>query len=244
LLRVATFNIHYANEDLAAIAAAISDADPTIVCLQETNRQSERYFRSTYAGRFPHQHFAAHRGQYLEEGLAILSKVPLSELRFEPPLAGLFGSYYATFKLHGRNVKIANVHLSPFLIRRGSGLIEAYQAIQASEGTHEREIRVILKNVDRGIPMLICGDFNSLSWLVAPKRLINERFTDSFASVTENADALATWSSPFGAVELQGRIDYIFHSRHFTTKSSRIVKTNASDHYLVVSELEIVNENR
>jgi endonuclease/exonuclease/phosphatase family metal-dependent hydrolase len=238
-LRVATFNIHYANTDLAAIAEAIDEAAPTIVCIQESTRQSERYFRNRYARRFPHQHFAAHRGEYREEGLAFLSSIPLTELRFEPPLAGLFGTYHAKLKFNGMRVNIANVHLSPFLIRRGSGFVEAYQAIQDSEDTHEREIRAILKNVNPNVPTLICGDFNSLSWLTAPKRLVTERFIDSFASVTDDADMHSTWTWPMGRLSLQGRIDYIFHSRHFTTKSSRIIKTNASDHFLLVSTLKV-----
>jgi endonuclease/exonuclease/phosphatase family metal-dependent hydrolase len=243
-LCVATLNIHYANEDLAAISAAIDDAAPTILCLQESNRQSERYFRNTYARRFPYQHFAAHRGEYREEGLAILSKVPLTELRFDPPKAGLFGSYFASFKFDGMPVKIANVHLSPFLFRRGSSLAEKYQALHSSEATHEREIQAILDEINSNSPTLICGDFNSLSWLIAPKRLVKAPFVDSFASVTQNADMHATWRWPVNGAHLQARIDYIFHSSHFSTTSSRIIKTNASDHFLLVSTLSARHDGR
>jgi endonuclease/exonuclease/phosphatase family metal-dependent hydrolase len=237
-LRVATFNINYANENLAAIAAAIDEAAPTIVCIQESNQQSERHFRSTFQKQFPHQHFVAHRGEYLEEGLAILSKVPLSDVRFVPPKSGLFGTYYATFNFSGMSVRIANVHLSPFLIRPGSGFRETYQSLQSSETIRKAEIQLIVEQVDADHATLICGDFNSLSWLVAPKRLVKERFIDSFASVTQNADLHATWRWPVDKPRLHARIDYIFHSNHFTTESSRIAKTNDSDHYLLVSTLK------
>ena len=237
-LRVATFNINYANRNLAAIAAAIDDAASTIVCIQESNQKSERHFRSTFLQQFPHQHFIAHRGEYLEEGLAILSKLPLSDVRFVPPKSGLFGTYYATFNLSGKSVRIANVHLSPFLIRPGSGFREAYQALQSSESIRKAEIQAIVEQVDADHPTLICGDCNSLSWFVAPTRLAKERFIDSFASVTQHADLHPTWRWPVDKPRLHARIDYIFHSNHFITESSRIVKTNGSDHFLLVSTLK------
>ena len=42
---VATYNINYGNVDLKKIARIIRKADADLVCLQETNRQSEKHLR-------------------------------------------------------------------------------------------------------------------------------------------------------------------------------------------------------
>ena len=147
---------------------------------------------------------------------------------------GLLGTYFATVTHDNRPV---NVHLSPFGVRRGSTFRQAFQAISAVETVHQTEIESVAAKVDSSHPTLVCGDFNSVSTFSAPLRLVSLGLNDSFASVTEDADSHPTWRWPVGRFHIQFRIDYIFHTNHFTTVSSGIVATTGSDHFLVVTEV-------
>lgn len=237
-LRVATFNINYANLDLPDIQRAIQSADADLVCLQETSRGSEQFLKREFKTIYPHIVFMGYRGRFAAERFGFLSKRPLKEVHYDPPVDGLFGTYFCTINHNKRSVRIVNVHMSPFTVRRGSSVRQAFQAMSAVESIHQKEIRRIVARLDTR-PTVVCGDFNSLSTFVAPKELMKVGFVDSFASVTKNADTQVTWRWPVGKLFLQFRIDYLFHTSHFTTISSRIVPTTGSDHFLVVSEFAL-----
>lgn len=237
-LRVATYNINWGNADLPAVARTIRQSRAALVCLQETTPRSERFLRRQLAKEFPHVQFTGHQGRYAAERLGFLSKHPLSDLKFVPPAAGLFGAYFATVRVGGVSARVANVHLSPFLVRRG-GVAGALRAFFAVEDIHKKEIAAVFAALDPQRPTIIAGDFNSPAALAAPAFLKARGFTDSFASVTQAADGHPTWHWPLGDGELRFRIDYVFHTRHFKTQSSAILPSAASDHYLLVSELAL-----
>lgn len=73
--------------------------------------------------------------------------------------------------------------------------------------------------------------------MVAPRRLAERGFSDSFATVTKRPDDCPTWSGAYGAMPLSARIDYIFHTPDMRTTASRIVNGEGSEHSLVVSTL-------
>lgn len=100
------------------------------------------------------------------------------------------------------------------------------------------QIGHIYEHLSDKMPAIILGDFNSGSTFCAPEFLKARGFTDSFSSVTENADEHFTWHWPHEGVDWRFRLDYIFHrGGGIRTLESRIVPTEASDHYLVISTL-------
>ncbi len=107
-LTVATFNILYGNRDLPGVATAIAATKADVVCLQETNAESERFLRGEFSTRYRHQ---AYHGGVGQDGFGILSVTPLSDLRFIPPTHGLFGSWLFRAAWAGTNVQFAVVHL-------------------------------------------------------------------------------------------------------------------------------------
>lgn len=236
-LRVATFNINWGNVDLPDIQRAMTAADADVICIQESTRASERFLLKHFRGSFPHIVFKGHRGKFLAERFGFMSKTPLIDVQYSPPVDGLFGTYVASVKHDNRAIRVINVHLSPFVVPQGAGFRGALQAMSKVEAVHEKEIAAVSSNIDADHPTLVCGDFNSLSTFAAPKQLATLGLTDSFAAVTMKPDSQPTWRWPVGKLNLQLRIDYIFHTNHFTTVSSRIVPTKGSDHYLVVTEL-------
>ena len=243
-LTVATFNINFGNVALGEIEKAIRQADADIVCLQETTRQSEQFLRRKFAGQYRHIRFVGYRGFYYAERFGFLSKIPLAKLKYDPPQHGLFGTYYTTISHAGIDIRIANVHLTPFVVRRGSNVRQAMAAINGTEVAHRDEIHQIVDNLDFTEPALVVGDFNSLATFYAPSELIRRGMTDSFADVTERPDAHPTWHWKLGQGEIQFRIDYVFHTNDFRTVSSRIIQSQGSDHYLLLSELKLAGTNQ
>lgn len=241
-LKIATYNINWGNPDLKSVAKTIREADADIVCLQETNGQSEPYLQQAFRQSYRHIAFRGHEGRLAAERVGLLSRCPIQKLTFIPPKDGLFGFAVAEVQWGREAVQIAIVHLEPIMIPRGSGFREVLSALGEMEQTHEKEIACVYENLRRDMPTIIAGDFNSLSDFRAPTFLKQRRFVDSFAAVHDHPNSQATWHWPLKSGELSLRIDFVFHSPHFHTVDSRILQSRGSDHYLVVSTLSVAKE--
>jgi exonuclease III len=237
-IRVATFNVNYGNRSGDQVLDAIEKSRADILCLQETTLQSERFLQQQLAVDYPEFHAIGHQGTYYGERFVFASKQKPRNLKFVPPTHGLFGFYSATFSFDDKDVCIINVHLTPFGVPPNAGVVQALAAVGATEKQHAAEIREILKAVPSDSPVVVLGDFNSLSTFRAPTALINAGFTDSFASLHKNPDTHHTWQWPTRPLPLKLRIDYIFHSNHFRSLQSEIIRRDGSDHFLLVSEIK------
>lgn len=238
-LTVATYNINFANRDLREVAETIRKADADIVCLQETNRRSDVYLHRELKGDYPHGRFQPPDGRRLASGFGILSKHPIEKVTFLPPEHGMFGTQITRVDVGGQIVRVVNVHLQPVVVRRGASLASAVLAFTATEQTHSKEIERIHGELKGDLPTIITGDFNSMPGFAAPAFLEKNGFTDSLAAANEDADLQATWHWPTKRGEWRLRIDYLYHDARFTTGASRVVEAEASDHFLLVSELEL-----
>lgn len=243
-LTVATFNVNYANTDIASICKTIREGNAGVVFLQETrSARLESRLLANLQKEYPHSHFCGHDGRYFAERFGLLSRWPLSEIQFDQPKHGLFGTLTAKINVSGQMIQLVNVHLTPFTIRRGSNALQAFRAVSAVEVQHKNEIERIRTRVDAQRPVLVCGDFNSLAGFIAPTTLTSDGFVDSLASVHETPDAHPTWKWPPMNPKIRFRIDYIFHSKHFTTTESAVVSNPRSDHSLLVSRLRLNDSN-
>ncbi len=238
-VRVATYNLNWGNRRGDQVIDAITTANADILCLQETTVQSEQFLRRHLADRYPEFHAVGHNGQYAAERFVIASTTRPRDLTFHPPGRGLFGFYTAIFRIGNRDVRLVNVHLTPFHIRPGGGFRDALEALSTTEDVHSAEIEAVVETVNADQPTIVLGDFNSISTFKAPKRLVQLGFVDSFASITADADTHPTWYWPTRPLPISLRIDYIFHTGHFQTTQSKIIQREGSDHYLLVSELRI-----
>ena len=236
-IRIATYNLNWGNRRGDQVIDAIDTADADIICLQETTPHSEQFLKRRLADRYPYFHSIGHDGRYAAERFVFASNMKLDDVTFHPPKHGLFGFYAATFRYRGDDVRIVNVHLTPFRFKKGGGIGAAMPSLSSTEETHSKEIDVIVKAIDTSQPTIVVGDFNSPSGFNAPKRLRQIGLVDSFASVNADADTHPTWHWPTKPLPLALRIDYVFCTRHFRTVESKVIRREGSDHYLVVSEL-------
>jgi len=231
---VASYNINYGNPDLPSVVKTLRKANADLVCLQETNRKSARYLRAKLAGLYRHIGFRHAGGA---GGFGFLAKKPIKAVKFIPRKFGYFGAWVVRARLGGRNVHVANVHLVPIVPRRNEGLAGLIALWLRTEGIRGKEIAHICASLPAKGPVLIVGDLNSTSQMQAYRYLTGRKYVDSFASVTPRADKHVTWGWRYRGVDWQFRIDHIFHGPQVKTVASRIVKSNASDHRLLVSTL-------
>jgi endonuclease/exonuclease/phosphatase (EEP) superfamily protein YafD len=236
-LRVATYNLNWANRRGDKVLDAIDKAAPDLVCFQETTVQSERFLQKHLAETHPYFHAVGHDGRYAGERFAFASKTELTDLAFVSPTAGLFGFYSAKVEFAGEKVHVVNVHLTPFQIKPGGGIFDAMAALRTTEDKHKIEIDAVVSAIDCRNPTIVLGDFNSISSFIAPQRLVGLELIDAYAQIHDDADAHPTWTWPTRPLPLALRIDYIFHTRHFMTSESEIVRRDGSDHFLVYAAL-------
>ncbi len=232
---VATHNILYLNRDLPGLVAVIRESCADLVALQETNPESEEFLRRQLATAYPHMLFRGGKGS---NGFGFLSRSPLRNLNYLEPLPSGRGTWIAEADLGGTNVQIASVHLASPKPRKMTSLLATITTFQEAEEIHAKEITRIHGKLSHRLPVIILGDFNSFSFFCAPKFLADHGFTDSFASVTANADQQGTWRYRSGEPGWKFRIDYIFHTQDLRTLESRILQSEASDHYPLVSILD------
>jgi endonuclease/exonuclease/phosphatase (EEP) superfamily protein YafD len=127
--RVATYNLNWGNRRGDEVLDAIGKSKADVVFLQETTPQSEQFLRQRLKRSYRYFHAAGHQGRYGAERFVFLSKLPLRDLAFHPPEKCLFGFYTAVCDFGDTPVRLANVHLTPFLIPRDSSILEAMAAV-------------------------------------------------------------------------------------------------------------------
>ncbi|MDY7010026.1 MAG: endonuclease/exonuclease/phosphatase family protein [Planctomycetota bacterium] len=231
---IASYNINYGNVNLKEVVETIQKSDAVLVCLQETNRQSEIHLRRSLSRKYRYIYFRADRWA---GGFGILSKSPIKNVRYLPKKYGYFGTLLFRTRLGGKEVQLANIHLHPTIPRQGENLTELLELLSKTETIRIREIEYIYDNLIKTLPTVLVGDFNSPPYMTVPDFLAKRGFVDSFTAATPNANSHVTWRRRHRDVEWKFRLDYIFHNKHFRTVAGRIIKSDASDHYLVNSTL-------
>ena len=233
-LTLATYNINRANADLAGAAETIRKSGADLVCIQEANAESEEFLTRELAEEYPH---AAFRYGRRYNGFGFLSKVEIGELKLIKAVE-FFNTWTTEIDFDGRPLRIVNVHLHALNPRKGNEPLQILEALRKTENIRAKEITNVCQRLNPDMPSIIIGDFNSLSGFCAPGFLKENGFIDSFASVNEDPNSHTTWHWKWKGKDLGFRIDYLFHPESLSTLESRVEKSDASDHYLLVSKLK------
>jgi endonuclease/exonuclease/phosphatase family metal-dependent hydrolase len=233
--RLASFNVLYENRDLKAVAETIRKADADVVCLQETNDQSEKILREQLGKMYPHATFQSGGGG--ASGFGILSKTPLRNVKHLPPKFGWFGTHVCEANLAGRAVQLVSAHLTASTPPANASAAEVLRLWGLREAVRAKEIAYILENTDPRLPRLIAGDLNAQPGDSAPRFLKDKGFVDSLASARADHEKVTTWSGSLGGMQLAFRVDYVFHTKDIQSTDCQVLPCAASDHSLVVSTL-------
>lgn len=233
-LRVASWNLKSCEFGLERIADELQALDADVVALQEVDRgtvrssgldQVEELARR--AG-FSHAHFFKavdwRPGDY---GLGILARWPLEDPRTRPlPVPAkleprILGS--ATVRVPFGEVRVHVTHLTHVFSQRA---------------LRRTQVRTILDALDEEGEenALLMGDFNDLPGSPMHREACSA-LTDVFAAAGEGHGGTFPFLSPRLALP---RIDFAFAGSGLRPLRSRVVRTDASDHYMLTAELEAV----
>lgn len=226
-IRVMTYNIHRginkSNKlDLDGIVDVIKESEAEIIALQEVERFSVRTgFRDQieYIADKLSMHYVYGKsinilnGQY---GNAILSNFPIEEYKVSKlPSDGESRTILrAGLNVYGNRIFFYSTHL---------GLDQRERDMQVEE--------IVRLTADER-NTVVTGDFNSRADKLGE---ITERYIDC-AGLENNFD-----KATFVGEDLSERIDYIFVSKDFKVKKYEVLERDASDHYPIISILELKN---
>lgn len=225
-IRVMTYNIHRGINrdnklDLDGIAEVIKSSGAEVIALQEVERFSVRTKFQDQIGYIADKLSMQYafgksinilNGQF---GNAILSKYPIEEYQvIELPSVGERRTLLrATLNMNGKRISFYNTHL---------GLKQSEREAQVGE--------VMRRIGDKDF--VLAGDFNTT--------------LDKLGAVTNSCKDSASFGNNTGKATFEKesfgeRIDYIFTSKNFRIKKYDVLKSDASDHYPVISTLKLGN---
>lgn len=239
-LVVASYNINFAISDKGALdkyVGIIRKCGADVVAVQEGNSALYAHLKKALAKDYPHMRFYPGPAAC---GFGWLSRKPLLNPGMLPKSAGWFGTPMVQVMVGDRPVQLVNVHLMATVPPKDANMATMLTLLAKTEPVRAKEIRFIHSRLPSKLPVVMLGDFNSISSMNAPTFLTDKGFVDSFASVTAQADSQPSWHWRQGKTAWQFRLDYIWHDRNFKTLSGRIVAEGPSDHYPVVSKLELL----
>jgi vancomycin resistance protein VanJ len=230
-LTVMTYNTLGPNEDTAATLATIRASGADLVLVQELNPPTAAALGRELAAEYPYQVLDARDGV---EGMGAISRYPLRATGEALPLRWIGQPQVLALDFAGRAVAVLNVHtLSGAYVRE-----------------REAQARAITAFVDAHPgPLVVGGDFNATDHSTT-YRLVTERLRDAWRGAGQGLGATWPGAEPGGGGPLTVaglpvprwliRIDYVFHSPHWTTAAARLGSWDGnSDHRPVIAELAL-----
>jgi vancomycin resistance protein VanJ len=225
-LRVMTFNVHYANDDVAGVARLVRAEAPDLAAFQEFTQPFADRLISELAPEYPYA--LLDHGEWPRLGL--ISRYPLVALPTPPDVWRTQAARWATPQ---GEVIIWNVHSSPSVSQRGwERQRQTFLAIA-------REVEAASE------PVIVLGDLNTTDQ-AQNYQLLAEHLTDVHRAVgwgfgfTFPGRWRDPWPLPIHKVPLIPflRIDHIFVSQHWLPEEIHVVPEGpGSDHLPVVATL-------
>jgi endonuclease/exonuclease/phosphatase family metal-dependent hydrolase len=238
-LRVATYNMNYGITDQNSFATylqIIRKANPDVLAIQEGNPALFAFLKKELAKEYPHTQF--HQAQF-GGSLGWLSKLPLNKPTWVPKSFGLTGTAMVQIAFAGKTIQLVSVHLQPTNIPNNASVLQALASLRQADDIREKELRFIHAKLPQNTPTVVMGDFNGLASFRSVSFLTDSGFTDTFAAFTKDPDTHPTWTWPNGnGGEWRYRIDFIFTNPQLKPTASQILETKASDHFLLLTELD------
>ncbi|MCS7259286.1 MAG: endonuclease/exonuclease/phosphatase family protein [Anaerolineae bacterium] len=225
-LRVMTFNVHYANEDVAGVTRLILAESPDLIAFQE--------FTHPFASRLITELAAVYPYTLLDHAnwprLGLISRYPLEALP-TPPDA--WRTQAARWMTPEGEALVWNVHSSPAIGQRG------WERQRQTFRALAREVRAA------SAPVILLGDLNTTDQ-AQNYQLLAEHLTDVHRAVGWGLGFTfpGRWRDPallpLHQVPLIPflRIDYVFISQHWLPDEIHVVPEGpGSDHLPVVATL-------
>jgi endonuclease/exonuclease/phosphatase (EEP) superfamily protein YafD len=218
-VRVAAFNVHISNEDLAQIAAYVDSLEADVVVLNELSPIEKAARLADLLPRLPHRYLAERDGLW---GVVILSRwtliAPQPAIRDGVPFAAR-----ADIDLGDRTFRLYGAHLD-------------WPLIPALARVRNAQLRALGGELAQCPHACVAvGDFNVTPWSSHFRDVVRKPGVRDCAA---GRGFLTTWSSRLPAV-LRARIDHCLVAGAASVSDVRVGASAGSDHFATINDLSI-----
>lgn len=263
-ISVLTFNVRvfdnynwYGKEiNRDTIAAYINTHNSDIICLQEffiderIHEKSEKYTKKLFAQN-PNAHVNFTRnpdGTTRRFGVATFSKYPIIErgsIKFDQSFNTCI---YSDMLIDSDTIRVYNLHLQSISLKKDYTLMDSLTHLNSKRIDEVKDISKRLKtafirraqqvdavkeHVDASpYPVILCGDFNDTPVSYTYHQILGDK-KDTFREA--GSGVIKTYRGNLPSY----RIDYIMHDDIFEALSYSVPRVKLSDHYPVVSTLQM-----
>jgi vancomycin resistance protein VanJ len=233
-LTVMTFNVLFTNPAHKRTAAAISEAGPDLVALQELPPDGARTLDDLLGWRYPHRAFVP---DHSPKGAGVLSRWPLEDVETFKLSADGHWNQRMLVRTPAGPLTVFNIHTKiPFVSRRRLANTIVPSGFDSSvRGAEVDSLARMIGEVDG--PVVVLGDFNMTEFSRDHRRMqrvandayrsVGRGFGLTFPRLLSMPRAMPT---PFPML----RLDYVWHSRHFKAIHARVGEGGGSDHASIV----------
>jgi vancomycin resistance protein VanJ len=236
VLRVATYNMLWVNEDSTSAVAAIQASDADVVALQEVSPAHAKAIELELANEYPYRIIEPRPKAY---GNGMISRLPLSACPGAIPDSDWIGEpIVANVRFADQEVTAISCHAAP---------------VRMAAASRERQSRALLDfAAQAGQPFVLMGDFNSTPMHVA-HRILARSMRDVWPRAGRGLGHTfpgRAWSRAQGdglpkplrrfVPPWLMRIDHVFVTDHWQPVSARVARSDgSSDHRPLVVELRL-----
>jgi len=243
-LTLLTFNLHADNDDPAATARAILEADADVVALQELSSTMALELRRLIGHAYPYDDLVLASGW---DGLGVFSKVPLTSLL--EPIEGLGrrNPQLTRLALPWADVVLINVHNLSIPRSLPDWPSEIAYTTRQRERVAEGIRRYAL---ERDRPLIAAGDFNTTprsSAYETVTSVLSDSWLEAGFGFGQTFPGGPRKPTPFGLPVPNWllRIDYVFHSGEWRAIDARIGPWDGeSDHRPLLVTLAYLGPER
>jgi len=218
--RFVSFNIYKCQRGEGAVVAQIREKNPAVACLQEVRVEDH----DKLAERLGMYHVFKNHRNYPNEGVAIYSRTPLTNVKPMIDPDGRTCALFADTSIAGRRVTIASVHLVA---------TQHLRDVNRSDRMRGTEIALIKQawKDHGGGPIIIAGDFNQIP-MGGNYKAMRDGLTDALATLKQTDNTL-------GDGILRARVDYfLIDPKSWRPISGGTGAPGASDHLLIWMDAE------
>jgi vancomycin resistance protein VanJ len=231
-LRVMTFNVEKWSHGTAAVAAAIRDQDPDVVCLQEAGA----YFWLTRPDQTPRalEKILPHYRFVASGEIMIGSRLPLNGSWMATlPGPEARPAVIATLDVRGRRVNVVSIHLLPADYDDAIRQQGRRRFVRNQNAVRMAQVWT-LRNMLGGLPgpFVVGGDFNAQPQ-TRVCRALTEHYVDAFDAVGRGFGYTNPATFPVT------RIDHLLLGNGVRARRAFVPNVIASDHRPLVADLEI-----